>query len=193
MAARRGRRYSITPRRCSRARSRSRRATSEDHLGTGETGALATPSTAPAFTNQPIQAKPGLYWPTLDRANPLDGTAVSRIAVDPTNEMVYAATSDQAVNSNPGSGTAGVWRFNGTTWVNLTAITSTVRNGILPAPNGGFQPPPGYAGSGRRMATDIPKYEGDLHDLQFGMSTTRSESSASTVRGGGNSFQRYSH
>jgi autotransporter-associated beta strand protein len=66
----------------------------------------------------------GLTWSLVtnaDNSNPLYGTAISSIVVD-NHGFVYVAASDQSVN---GSGTnAGVWRFNGNTWYNLTAVVS---------------------------------------------------------------------
>ena len=60
--------------------------------------------------------------------NPLNGTAISRIVVDPTNaNLIYAATSDFAVNSAAANGSVGVWRFDGNSWLNLTSLVSTVR------------------------------------------------------------------
>ena len=60
--------------------------------------------------------------------NPLMGTAINRIVVDPTNaNLFYVATADFAVNSNAAPGTVGVWRFNGTSWLNLTSLVSLVR------------------------------------------------------------------
>ena len=56
-----------------------------------------------------------------------NGAAVSRIVVDPNNpNLFYAATSNQAVNA-PNGVKAGVWRYDGSTWTNLTAIVSDVR------------------------------------------------------------------
>ncbi len=61
--------------------------------------------------------------------NPLNGKAVSKIVVDPANpNLIYVASGDQATNATPGSATTGgvgVWRFNGTTWLNMTTTGPT--------------------------------------------------------------------
>jgi autotransporter-associated beta strand protein len=69
----------------------------------------------------------GKTWSLVaDPTNPLNGLTVSKIAVDPNDpNVIYAATGDLAVNGK--SGNVGIWRFDGTSWFNLTSVTSTAR------------------------------------------------------------------
>lgn len=61
--------------------------------------------------------------PVLD--NPLAGKAVNKIVVNPNNPlMIWVAVSDLATNGT--SGDAGVWRYDGINWVNITD------DGVLP-------------------------------------------------------------
>jgi autotransporter-associated beta strand protein len=69
----------------------------------------------------------GHTWTLLtDPSNPMAGKAVSKIVVDPNNaNLIYVADSDRAVNGTSGPGVpVGVWRFDGTTWFNLTSVVS---------------------------------------------------------------------
>lgn len=67
----------------------------------------------------------GVTWtrvlgPVGPNSNPLDGRAVSKIVVDPVSpDVIYVAASDLAQGSL--SGNAGIWRYNGTSWTNLSA------------------------------------------------------------------------
>jgi large repetitive protein len=99
------------------------------YLGTGETN-----NSGDSFYGTGVykSTDSGRTWSLLTNvvggANPLLGTAVSRIVVDPDNEnLIYVSTSNTAVNNNAAPGSGGVWRFNGSTWVNLTSIVSVVR------------------------------------------------------------------
>jgi autotransporter-associated beta strand protein len=79
----------------------------------------------------------GHTWSLVGPAtNPFDRKAISRIVVDPNNpNLIYVADSDLATNSTPGN--VGVWRFNGSSWFNLTAVVSPTRasqNGKQSAP-----------------------------------------------------------
>jgi autotransporter-associated beta strand protein len=81
-----------------------------------------------------------------DNSNPLYGLAVSKVVVDPANpNLIYVATSDMATN-RPASaaGSAAVWRWNGTSWFNLTATVSAARS--TGAPNGPNGAPPNTPG-----------------------------------------------
>jgi autotransporter-associated beta strand protein len=70
-------------------------------------------------------------------ANPMNGKAVSKIVIDPSNSnRIYVASSDLATHGTLGG--AGVWRFDGTSWFCLTNVVSTVRSN--PPPTGGFPP-----------------------------------------------------
>jgi autotransporter-associated beta strand protein len=60
--------------------------------------------------------------------NPLYGQAVSKMVVDPTNpNLFYVATSDLAANAPTLLAPAGIWRYDGTKWSNLTAVVSNAR------------------------------------------------------------------
>jgi autotransporter-associated beta strand protein len=86
--------------------------------------------------------------------NPMNGLAVSKIIVDPTNaNRIWVATGDQATNgqqailaANPNASitpTAGVWRFDGAGWFNMTALTSVARTPGSPTSKTGAPGTPG--------------------------------------------------
>ena len=97
------------------------------YLGTGETN-----NSGDSYYGSGIYKSidSGRTWNLVTNVgggNPLLGTSVSRIAVDPANaNMVYASVGDFSVNDNL-FGNVGVWRHNGTSWLNLTSIVSNVR------------------------------------------------------------------
>jgi autotransporter-associated beta strand protein len=102
------------------------------YLGTGE----ANNSGDSFYGTGVYESKDGgVTWSLLTDANgsnPLDGTAVAEIVVDPSNaNLIYVATSDLPVNdATQGSGNAGVWRFGGAggkNWYDLTGFTSQLR------------------------------------------------------------------
>jgi autotransporter-associated beta strand protein len=119
----------------------------------------------------------GRTWTLLTSAagtpNPLNGTAVSRIVVEPTNpNIVYVATSDLAVNGP--SGNAGVWRHSAGSWVNLTAVVSSIRQGILPANSNGFPATaPNTPGPDDDWRISFASTSNSFSDLQFGFSRNR--------------------
>ncbi len=102
------------------------------YLGTGE----ADNSTdSYAGTGVYMSTDGGHSWTLLtdkgSLSNPLNGLAVSSIAVDSGNSsLIYVATSDQATNASA-TAIPGIWRFDGTTWTNLTAIVSTNRENVV--------------------------------------------------------------
>ncbi|MBM3994532.1 MAG: hypothetical protein FJ303_10335, partial [Planctomycetes bacterium] len=54
-----------------------------------------------------------------DGSNPLAGKAINKIVVNPNNPlMIWVAVSDRATNGSTGN--AGIWRYNGTNWLNMT-------------------------------------------------------------------------
>lgn len=70
----------------------------------------------------------GDFAQTDPNDNPLDGRAVSKIVVDPTDaDRMFAAVSDQAQLGVTGN--AGIWRYDDDGWLNLTgdAARSNVR------------------------------------------------------------------
>jgi autotransporter-associated beta strand protein len=95
----------------------------------------------------------GQTWTLLTgpgSANPLNGQAISSIVVDPNNpNLVYVAstyflTTTGVASSSPentpqtGGLIAGVYRYNGTSWFDLTDVLSANRNasgGVAGAPN----------------------------------------------------------
>ncbi len=109
------------------------------YLGTGE----ADNSTDSYYgTGVYKSTDSGKTWTLLagSSGNPLYGQAVSRIVVDPFNpNLIYVASSDLAVNRPTSNVSApGVWRFNGSSWFDLTAVVSPNRdpaNGVSGAPN----------------------------------------------------------
>ncbi|MBM4070658.1 MAG: hypothetical protein FJ271_17140 [Planctomycetes bacterium] len=72
----------------------------------------------------------GITWslvtgPVGPLFNPLNGRAVSKIVTDPLNvNTIYVAVSDMAVGGTSGSN-AGIWRYNGTSWTNITAAVGS--------------------------------------------------------------------
>ena len=53
------------------------------------------------------------------------------IVADPTDfthNRIYVASGDTGVNGSPAANSAGVWRYDGTNWVNLTSIVSDKRS-----------------------------------------------------------------
>ena len=83
----------------------------------------------------------------LSNPNPLYGRAVSSIAVDwSNNDLIYVGVSDLAVNGLGGN--PGVWRYNGTSWFNLTAYASDNRNLLTGVPGQApyTKTPPGTPG-----------------------------------------------
>ena len=105
----------------------------------------------------------GVTWSLLtnsSNANPLYGTAISSIVVD-THGYVYAAASDQSAN---GSGTdAGVWRFNGTTWYNLTGVVSFNRENTTSLLNA----PPDVPGPDDDYRVSFPQTDATWSDLSL--------------------------
>src|SRR5205823_1044627 len=71
--------------------------------------------------------------------NPLTGKAINKIIVDPANSsQIWVAASDLAHDATAGN--AGIWRYDGTNWVNLVATANvsggTATNyGVLPTAN----------------------------------------------------------
>lgn len=62
-----------------------------------------------------------------DGSNPLAGKAINKIVVNPNNPlMIWVAVSDLATNGSTGN--AGIWRYDGTNWLDLLA----------PGPNSNF-------------------------------------------------------
>ena len=90
----------------------------------GQTWNLLTDPTLPGF-------------PAPGAGNPLYGFAINSIVVDPANNVLYVAVSDQAANGLSGTGTGnapyaqnpGVWRYDLTThsWFDLTDLASVAR------------------------------------------------------------------
>ncbi len=95
-----------------------------------------------------------LLTSTSGPANPLNGAAVSRLVVSATNpNLIFVSTSAQAVNGTTNN--AGVWRYNGTTWFNLTGQVSDARALA-----------PGTPGPDDNLTISFPK-SGVYSDLQL--------------------------
>ncbi|MSQ93232.1 MAG: hypothetical protein EXR98_01605 [Gemmataceae bacterium] len=66
----------------------------------------------------------GVLLTNLDGSNPLDGRAINRIVVDPTNTLkIWVAVDDESV-TNGLADNAGIWRYDASldpAWVNTTA------------------------------------------------------------------------
>lgn len=90
----------------------------------------------------------GHTWTLLTNpsgSNPINGLSVSSIAVDTYNpNLIYVGTGDQSTNAKLGIAVPGVYRYDGTTWVNLTAQVSPNRasnaatSGGLPGPDDNY-------------------------------------------------------
>ena len=153
-----GRRSSIILRRCSAAPSRWPRAIrAVIYLGTGEGN-----NSGDSFYGTGVykSTDSGRTWNLVanngSNFNPLMGTAINRIVVDPTNaNLFYVATADFAVNSNAASGSVGIWRFNGTSWLNLTSLVSLVR-GTQVGQAAVHEHARWHAGTGRRLPHYLP-------------------------------------
>jgi autotransporter-associated beta strand protein len=144
------------------------------YLGTGEPNNSGDSFYGTGVYKSTDSGKTWTLITNVGGGNPLNGTAVSRIVVDPSNpNRPYVATSDiSTVNGNPAAGTAGVWTHTGTTWVNLTAITSSVRLGNLPTPNSGFPTTPvGTPGPDDDWRIEFPSTFATYSDLSFGQTT----------------------
>jgi len=144
------------------------------YLGTGEPNNSGDSFYGSGVYKSTNSGKTWTLMTNVGGGNPLLGTAVSQIVVDPTNaNRPYVATSDiSTVNGITGPGTAGIWTHNGTTWVNLTAITSSVRLGTLPTPNSGFPTTPvGTAGPDDDWRIEFPSTNATYSDLSFGQTT----------------------
>jgi autotransporter-associated beta strand protein len=115
----------------------------------------------------------GRTWTLLTDSigNPLYGKAVSKIIVDPNNSsLIYVADSDLATNGTSGDGdpgsparlrAPGVWRFDGTSWFNLTDKVSFNR-----ATNKGNQTaPPDTPGPDDDYRIVFPQLDATWSDL----------------------------
>src|SRR5262249_22961049 len=76
----------------------------------------------------------GRTWTLLtgtNNSNPFKGLTISKIVVDPLNQnIIYAAVANNGVNGSgvPGRvGKTGIWKYDGTKWINLTQIASAYR------------------------------------------------------------------
>jgi autotransporter-associated beta strand protein len=99
------------------------------YVGTGEAdGSSDSYAGTGVYTSTDGGHTWSLVTNTATGSNPIAGLAVSKIAVDPGNpNIIFVATSDLATNAVSSKGKVGVWRFDGTTWTNLTSIVSQAR------------------------------------------------------------------
>jgi large repetitive protein len=114
----------------------------------------------------------GQTWTLLvdKTGNPLYGQAISQLIVDPyTPTTIYLSSGNQASNSPAGKGTPGIWRYDGTSWFNLTSVTSTVRQTqFASAPTGTppvFPPPPKTPGPDDNYKISFPQVSATWSDL----------------------------
>lgn len=93
------------------------------YLGTGDVSGSEYGTGVYESTNS------GQTWTLLTNANgtnPLYGQAISKIVVDPSNpSLIYVASSDQATDEPATAGPPGIYRYNGTAWLDLTSSSST--------------------------------------------------------------------
>lgn len=111
----------------------------------------------------------GITWSlvvnTADGSNPLYGTSISSIVIDRnyrSNGDFYVAASDQATNAPTGN--AGVWRFDGTSWYNLTSVVSFGRENVT---SNLKNPPPLTPGPDDDYRLSFPQYQATWTSLQF--------------------------
>ena len=145
------------------------------YLGTGESD-----NSGDSYygTGVYVSTNAGQTWSLLTSPgnnDPLLGTAVSRIVVDTVNpNIIYVSTSDLPVNGPLGN--AGVWRYDGTTWLNLTNITSLARefgsvvyNAPMGFPDQGMPatPPPGTPGPDDDWTVTFPNTFAAYSDLSL--------------------------
>jgi autotransporter-associated beta strand protein len=103
------------------------------YLGTGESDGSID---SYAGTGVYRSTDGGHTWTQLTNAangnNPLAGLAVSKIAVDPGDpSVIYVATSDLVTNAVSVPGKVGLYRFDGSNWVNLTNVPSVTRENTV--------------------------------------------------------------
>jgi autotransporter-associated beta strand protein len=137
------------------------------YLGTGEAS-----NSGDSFYGSGVymSTDAGRSWTLLTSSfgtpNPLNGTAISKIVVDPNNaNRIWVAASDLAVNGGAGSGNAGIWRYDGTNWLNLTGIVSDTRSN--PPAGGGFPNPVTTPGPDDDFRLSFPNTFTDYSDLIY--------------------------
>jgi large repetitive protein len=108
------------------------------YLGTGESD-----NSADSFYGSGVYESTnyGQTWTLLidsKLGNPLFGQTISTIVVDPYQpNVIYLASGSVGSNAPSTAGTAGIWRYDGSTWFDLTGTASTVRQtqlGANPSP-----------------------------------------------------------
>src|SRR5262249_6579867 len=101
------------------------------YLGTGEAN-----NSADSYYGTGVykSTDSGRTWTLLtgtNNSNPFKGLTISKIVVDPLNQnIIYAAVANNGVNGSgvPGRvGKTGIWKYDGTKWINLTQIASAYR------------------------------------------------------------------
>jgi autotransporter-associated beta strand protein len=133
-----------------------------------------------------------VYTPTLQAGvtNPFSGNAITKIIVDPNNPgVIYVASADQASTNLPASatGNAGIWRFDGTSWYNLTSIISPTRaqgaayvTGLGFTPSG-FPGAPVKPGPDDNFGNSFPT-SGVYSDIQLGTTLVSSSNNVTVTQ-----------
>ena len=133
------------------------------YLGTGETN-----NSGDSFYGSGVYKSidSGRTWNLLTNVgggNPLLGASASRIVVDPANaNMVFVSVGDLSVNDNL-TGNVGVWRHDGTSWLNLTSLVSNVR--MTQPGQAPFTTPVGTAGPDDDYRITFPQANATWSDL----------------------------
>ena len=148
------------------------------YLGTGEAD-----NSNDSFYGSGVYASDdyGQTWQLLTDSklgNPLFGQTISQIVVDPYQPLViYLASSSLGSNAPGSGGTAGIWRYDGSTWFDLTGTASTVRQTQLganttppvpPNPPGSTAPP-----NTTPMERNPPKTPGPDDDYRVSFPQTK--------------------
>ena len=134
----------------------------------------------------------GRTWTVLvgpGNSNPMQGMAISKVVVDPIDKnLIYVASSDKAVNGyqygnfQNATDAPGVWRYNGTSWYDLTSEAARSPNRTNPPsvaygqspfnaptspPNTGGIGPPNNSGPDDDYRITFPHRNASWTDLQM--------------------------